>query len=109
MTHSHVDGIPTSTFIVKLAQVNLNGLCSKLHSLQSFIMSHNLNVIAVTESHLLSHIPDSFVDIPSFKLLRSDSSGTIYKHGVCAYVHSSLLVDNVACHKPNTLSFRLAA
>ena len=109
MTHSPVASIPLSTAIVKLAQVNLNGLCSKLHSLQSFIISHNLKVITVTESHLLSHIPDSFVDIPPFKLLRSDSSGSVHKHGVCAYIHSSLLVDHVSCHKPNTLSFRLAA
>ena len=63
MTHSPVASIPLSTAIVKLAQVNLNGLCSRLHSLQSFIISHNLKVITVTESHLLSHIPDSFVDI----------------------------------------------
>ena len=97
----------TTTTILKVAQLNLNGLSSKLHSLHSLIMSNNLKVICVTESHLLAHMPNSYVDIPSYRLLRSDSDGSVYKHGVCAYIHYSLLIDGVIAHKPNILSFHL--
>ena len=97
----------TTTTILKVAQLNLNGLSSKLHSLHSLIMSNNLKVICVTESHLLAHMPNSYFDIPSYRLLRSDSDGSVYKHGVCAYIHDSLLIDGVIAHKPNILSFHL--
>lgn len=49
------------------------------------------------------------MDIPTFRLFRSDSEGTTYKHGVCAYIHESLLVDKVTAHKPNILSFHLTS
>ena len=80
---AHLPVTTSTTTTLKIAQVNLNGLGAKLHSLHSFIILENLKVICVTESHLLAHMSGSFVDIPSYKLLRSDSDGYTRKHGVC--------------------------
>ena len=51
--------------------------------------------------------PNSFVDIPSFNLFRSDTNSPTAKHGVCCYVHQSIKVVNVSHSCPNLLSFQL--
>ena len=107
MTNVNSDLLPlNASVVVRIAQVNLNGLSSKLHSLSAFMKSNDLKVICVSETHLLEHISNSFVDIPGFRIYRSDSHGTTYKHGVCSYVHESILVDEFIAHKPNILSDR---
>ena len=49
-----------------------------------------MKVFCVTESHLLSSMPSSFVSLPSFSVVRNDVSGNVEKHGVCMYIHNSL-------------------
>ena len=70
----------------------MNGLCSKHSFLIDFIRTHKLDIACVNESHLLSHIGNSFVSIPNYVLLHNDSAGTVYKHDVCAFVHNSIAV-----------------
>ena len=73
------------------------------------ISTLQLQIICITESHLLNHIKDSFLSIPHFNMYRSDAAGSTYKHGVCAYVHESLHVDTIETPMPNLLSFRLSS
>ena len=61
--------------------------------------------MGITESHLLSHITDSYVQIPNYTLIRNDVKGTVYKHGVCVYVHDSIKVTDVTTQVPNTVTF----
>ena len=75
--------------------------------LQQFITEHQLKLVCVTESHLTSEVLSPFVAIPNFTLLRNDVEGTVHKHGVCAYVHEEILVDNVSYPANNVLMFRL--
>ena len=56
---------------------------------------------------MLSSIPNSFVDIPGYALLRNDVSGNVAKHGTCLYVKSSIknIVTNVRV--PNVTAVHL--
>ena len=88
---------------------NVNGLAPKLNILKDNVGIHLWDIICVTETHLLAHLPSSIVDIPNYSLIRHDASGHVYKHGVCSYIHNSLMVDSVTQPLPNVLSFRLTS
>ena len=66
-----------------------------------------MKLVCVTESHLTSEVSSSFVAIPKFTLLRNDVEGSVHKHGVCAYVHEDILVDNISSPASNVLMFQL--
>lgn len=85
----------------------MNGLPNKLGILSNFIDKHKLNIIGVSESHLTSLLSSSFISIPGYEIVRSDVKGRVPKHGVCAYVHRDLLVDQVTTPAENVLCFRL--
>ena len=94
---------------MRLAQTNIRGLnSSKIRFIQDAIQTFKLNIVCVTESHLLDFIKDTYISIPHFNLYRSDTVGNVYKHGVCAYVQEDLHVDSVVAPMPNLLSFRLS-
>ena len=63
-----------------------------------------MKLVCVTESHLTSEVSSSFVAIPKFTLLRNDVEGSVHKHGVCAYVHEDILVDNISNPASNVLT-----
>ena len=63
--------------------------------------------MCITESHLLEHVSDSFVEIPDYALVRNDVKGVVYKHGVCAYVRNNIALNNVLAPLPNILTFYL--
>ena len=100
--------MPSST-VLQIVQLNLNGLCSKLSLLADYMRVSKPNIVCVTESHLLEQISNSFVHIPGFALIRNDVAGSVHKHGVCAYVHESIMIDDVSTPLPNVLSFHLAS
>ena len=93
--------------MVRCCHVNLNGLPNKLGILSNFIDKHKLNIIGVSESHLTSLLSSSFISIPGYEIVQSDVKGRVPKHGVCAYVHRDLLVDQVTTPAENVLCFRL--
>lgn len=88
--------------------MNLNGLPNKLGILSNFITENNLSIVGVSESHLTALLSSSFVSIPGYQLLRNDVTGTVCKHGVCAYIHKDILVDQVTTPMKNVLCFRLS-
>ena len=49
-----------------------------------------LQFFCVSETHLLSSIPSSFISLPSYSVVRHDVTGDVAKHGVCVYIHVSL-------------------
>lgn len=100
--------IPNSPKSLKIMSANMNGLATKMHILKDSLKLHHWDILCISETHLLPHLPSAIVDIPDYSLLRHDSDGTVYKHGVCCYVHNRLLVDSVSQPMPNVLSFRLS-
>ena len=62
----------------------------------------------MSESHLNTVMSSSFVTIPGYELIRNDVTGSVSKHGVCAYVHKDLVVDQVSVPVRNVLCFRRA-
>ena len=93
--------------VIRGCNVNLNGLCNKVHVLQKFIQSNDLQLVCVTESHLTSEIMSSIVELPGFVLLRNDVKGQVHKHGVCAFIHEDLPFDSISYPASNVLMFRL--
>ena len=97
----------TKHTLIRGCNVNLNGLSSKVQSLQKFVDRYDLQLVCVTESHLTHEVLSPFVKIPHFNLIRNDVKGTVHKHGVCTYVHENVLTDNVCFPLSNVLMFRL--
>ena len=97
------------TKVLKFLLTNINGLPSKVNMLAENTAKHLWDIICVTESHLLSHLPSSIVDIPNYSLIRNDVSGEVYKHGVCCYIHNSLMIDSISQPLPNVISFHLSS
>ena len=52
---------------------------------------------------MLSYIPNSFVDVPNFVLLRKDVLGSVPKHGVCMYLKSHLNYSEISVQVPNVV------
>ena len=89
--------------------VNLNGLCSKVNFLSDLLQEQDIKLACVTETHLVPSISNSVIDIPHYSLLRNDVDGPVQKHGVCVYVHESIMIDSAESPLPNVLTFRLTA
>ena len=54
-------------------------------------------------------VPDSFVDISGFKILRKDTSSLRAKHGVCFYIRNDILVDLADFDVPNAIAVFLVS
>ena len=52
-------------------------------------------------------MPNSFVTIPSFNVVRQDTPGHFAKHGVCMYIHNSLKFVCCDVHVSNCLAVEL--
>lgn len=83
---------------------NVNSLINKVSFLKHFLFSNNAHVLGVTETWLISTIPDAAVSISNYNLFRNDVSGSVHKHGVCIYVHNSYRCLNMNIKIPNVCS-----
>ena len=92
---------------LRFLNINVNGLCSKINFLAEFLQTHDVKLACITETHLFPYISNSVIDIPHFSLVRNDVAGPVSKHGVCVYVHDSVMIDSVDFPLPNILTFRL--
>ena len=77
--------------------------------MSELLHDQNVKVACITETHLISSVTNSFIDIPHFSLVRNDVSGQVPKHGVCVYVHNSVLIDSIDAPISNVLTFRLVS
>ena len=73
------------------------------------IQSYKWDLVCISETHLLTHINSSFVNIPGYSLFRHDVHGFIAKHGVCCYVKSDILVGDVTAPIPGILTLHLVS
>ena len=64
--------------------------------------------MCITETHLLRSMPNSFIDIPGFRVIRNDTSGTFAKHGVCVYVNSHIKFEQVDFNCANCVAIFLS-
>ncbi len=71
---------------LNLGVVNVNSLSNKLNFNPDLIITSNLDILAITETWLLSTMPDSFVNIDQFTVIRNDVEGSVCKHSVCIYI-----------------------
>ena len=63
-----------------------NSLFNKLNHVSDFMSDNRVDIMGIAETWLLSSIPDSFVSLDNFNLVRCDVEGLVPKHGVCIYV-----------------------
>ena len=57
---------------VKIAHINVNGLLSKLPQIEIFLLECNLDVLAITETHLSSKTKDHEIAIINYDIERFD-------------------------------------
>ena len=96
-----------NTSVMKFMLTNINGLPSKFNLLRENATKHSWDIICVTETHLLPHLLSSIVELPEYSLIRHDTSGHVYKHGVCCYIHNKHTFDTVSHPLANVLSLRI--
>ena len=49
---------------LKIVNVNVNGLCSKVNFLSQLLNDQGVKLACITETHLVPSISNSFIDIP---------------------------------------------
>lgn len=96
-----------STFSLKVAHCNVNSLVRKLVCINDFIVNHHLHIMCISESHLTNSMPSSFIEIPKYRVVRSDAPGGAAKHGVCIYIHESIKYDSINTSCPNCVTLRI--
>ena len=47
---------------------------------------HNLSILCISESQLLSTSPNSYIGIPGYNMFRNDTETETDNHSVCCYV-----------------------
>ena len=65
------DGIKKGSGI-QIAHLNVNGILEKLHIVKVLLEETNLDILAVSETHLRSDVPDEEVEIENYEMLRRD-------------------------------------
>ena len=69
---------------------NVNSIFNKVHIIYEFLLDNNLDFFGVAETWLLPDVPDSYVSIDGYRIVRSDTPTDTRKHGVCAYVRNNV-------------------
>ena len=88
---------------LKFGFCNVNCLSNKISYVTSVLESLNISVFGIVETWLTASVPDSFVSIPRYQLVRTDTVGVVPKHGVCFYVHDSFAFQAVKCDCQNVV------
>ena len=73
------------------------------------VQIYKWDIIRISESHLLTYTPSSYVDLSGYVLYRNDAHGWIARHGACCYVKSDILVGHVTAPIPNVLTIYLVS
>ena len=88
-------GLSCSVNLV-IAHVNLNSLLNKTNHVFSLLCTSKVDLLSISESWLTSDIPDSFVNLPNYDLVRCDDPDGIRKHGVAIYIHNNLKFNRIS-------------
>ena len=83
---------------LNIAQVNLNSLVNKLNFVYNMLILYNIDFLGISETWLNDEIPNSFVALPNYNILRWDNKYGIRKHGVAFYIREVIKYSLVDCN-----------
>ena len=92
-----------SSFSLNVAHVNLNNLSNKINHINHFLNFHSIHMLGISETWLTPSMPDSYLHIPNFTLIRADSPENTRKHGVAIYISNKFKFRKIDCDLPNVL------
>ena len=75
--------------------------------LLDFAVGNGLGLLGVAETWLLEDVPDSFVSLSGYAMVRCDSVGAVRKHGVCLYIRRDIKFRVLQCECANTCGVHL--
>lgn len=73
---------------LRIAHINVNSLRNKVQEISTLINGENINVLAVSETHLDESITDMGVGISGYNIFRNDRN--IFGGGVAIYIQSHI-------------------
>ncbi len=80
-----------------IEHINAQSLLGNMDEIRLLINVRNIDVLCVSESWLLPDLPDTYVNIPGYKIFRCDSGRG---GGVCIYVKNVLSVNIINLNVP---------
>ena len=86
-----------------ISHVNVNSLCNKLNNVYSSLVVNEIDILGISETWLTSDVNNSFVSLPGYDIVRSDSPGIIKKHGVAMYIKTNIKYSVVECPVKNVI------
>ena len=64
----------------------MNCLINKVNLVSNLLDRYKVDILGISETWLTSDVPDSFVSIGGYHLVRSDNPSLVKKHGVAVYI-----------------------
>ena len=91
-----------------MCQLNCQSAVRKIPAIETFLASHKIDILFLSETWFFSSLPDAPLLIPSYTLFRNDRSTSILSStggGVAAYVKNSILpsVSRLVTSEPHNL------
>ncbi len=77
--------------------LNAQSLLSSIHEVKILIEDRNVDVLCVTETWLLPHTPDNYINMSNYKIFRCDGGRGA---GTCIYVRDTLKVNTITLDIP---------
>lgn len=68
-----------------------------------------MDILAITETWLISDIHDSFLSVQGYEIVRTDTVGNFRKHGVCFYIKNNISFVSVEINCPNVHAVHLVS
>lgn len=75
---------------LKIAHINICSLRNKIPDIINMLTSHNINILAISETHLDNTFDDATVEIQEYSIYRRDRD--VYGGGVAMYIQSHIPV-----------------
>ena len=82
-------------FQLRVGFCNVNSLLNKLSFVYDLIVDNDLHIFGITESWLLSSIPDSFVMFDNFSIVRTDTRGNLLSMVSVSILGGTLLMNRL--------------
>ncbi len=82
-----------------MEHIDAQSLISSLDEVKLLIIDRKIDVLCINETWLQANTPDSYVEIPNYKIFRCDNDRGA---GVCIYVHSAFNPSVINLDVPRT-------
>ena len=100
--------IPSTERRLNICHINISSIKRKLHYVHDLLVTHNLDVLCVTETWLDASIPDSFLAFRGYSLVRRDRPGR-RGGGVLMYIRTSISTTHINAIAPATCDLEVAS